>query len=120
MVISSGFNQVGFTENKNIVDLVILLVLTNLVLPCLYHGNIFWKKTLKNFENLVDYGYNQPGDLKNRGNNHGYYLGLTTVIPWFYHGKTNLVMLLEITRFFSWFYHGYYHGNLVLPWFNRG
>ena len=66
-------------KKKEIVDLVILLVLTNLVLPWLYHSKIFWKKTLKIFENLVDYGYNQTGDLKNRGKNHGYYLGLTTV-----------------------------------------
>ena len=51
-------------KKKEIVDLVILLVLTNLVLPWLYHSKIFWKKTLKIFENLVDYGYNQPGDLK--------------------------------------------------------
>ena len=41
LVILSGFNQVGFTEKKEIVDLVILLVLTNLVLPWLYHSKIF-------------------------------------------------------------------------------
>ena len=53
LIILSGFNQDGFTEKKKeIVDLVILLVLTNLVLPWLYHGYTivrFFEKNFKNF-----------------------------------------------------------------------
>ena len=83
LVISSGFNQVGFNQKKRDCWLGNFTGFNQLgftmVIPWLNHSKIFWKKTLKIFEKLVDYGYNQPGDLKNRGENHGYYLGLTTV-----------------------------------------